>query len=359
MINADDTAQRLIRWQRDHGRHDLPWQEDPSPYRVWVSEIMLQQTQVTTVIPYFRRFVERLPILAALANAHVDEVLALWSGLGYYSRARNLHRAAIRCLEAHGGELPETLEALMELPGIGRSTAGAILALSRNQPHPILDGNAKRVLARLHCVAGWPGESAVSKELWRLAEAHTPARNAAAYTQAIMDLGASVCTRRRPACATCPLTTDCLAYQQGNPEAYPGRRPRRDRPHRQTLMLILRDASGRVLLERRPPAGVWGGLWSLPEATLDVDPGRAARELLGVEIAAPRTRPTLRHGFTHFTLDIHALAARVDGAAARIMDAGERRWLAPAEALEAGLPRPVRTLLEREFEICNETRSGT
>lgn len=350
----DSFARRLIDWQRQHGRHDLPWQRNPTPYRVWVSEIMLQQTQVGTVIPYFRRFMERFPTLSHLAKAPLDDVLALWSGLGYYSRARNLHRAAQICLERHGGQLPDDFDALLALPGIGRSTAGAIQALARNEPRPILDGNAKRVLARFHGVEGWPGKTAVARRLWQLAEKHTPRERAAEYTQAIMDLGASVCTRSSPACPACPLASDCRARAQGNPEAYPGRKRARARPHRATLMLVLRDAQDRVLLERRPPAGVWGGLWSLPEADATDDP-RGTAERAGYRVERAHRLEPLRHGFTHYTLDIHPVALRVRDGTGRIMDAESHRWLSPEQALELGLPQPVRRILQQFIETsCRE-----
>lgn len=344
-----DLAQRLIRWQRGHGRHDLPWQRDPGPYRVWVSEVMLQQTQVNTVIPYFERFMARFPDLSDLAEAPLDDVLALWSGLGYYSRARNLHQAAVICREVHGGELPRDFESLMALPGIGRSTAGAIQALARNEPRPILDGNAKRVLARFHAVSGWPGESRVARQLWSLAEAHTPRDKAATYTQAIMDLGAGICTRTRPACPACPLFDDCQARRQANPEAYPGRRPRRERPQRATTMLIIRDGRNRVLLERRPPSGVWGGLWSLPEVQDPRSPATEGEQRLGIGLKAQSRLEPVEHGFTHYRLTIHPWRCRAGDGAARIMDQDRLAWCGADEALSLGLPRPVRTLLESEF----------
>lgn len=342
-------ARRLIRWQHGHGRHDLPWQNDPSPYRVWVSEVMLQQTQVATVIPYFERFMARFPGLDDLAEAPLDDVLAIWSGLGYYSRARHLHRAAAICRDEHGGRLPDDFDALMALPGIGRSTAGAIQALSRNEPRPILDGNAKRVLARFHAIPGWPGESRVARRLWAIAEAHTPRDMAAAYTQAIMDLGAGICTRTRPACPACPLRDECRAYRQGNPEAYPGRKPRRERPRRETVMLIIRDDRSRVLLERRPPSGVWGGLWSLPEVEAQQAPASTGEQRLGISLESGAPLDPLEHGFTHYRLTIHPWRCRAGDGATRIMDHDDLGWFGADEALALGLPRPVRTLLESEF----------
>ncbi|HVC37268.1 MAG TPA: A/G-specific adenine glycosylase, partial [Gammaproteobacteria bacterium] len=261
-------APPLLRWYRVHGRKDLPWQHQPTPYRVWVSEIMLQQTQVSTVIPYYGRFMMRFPDIRALANAPLDEVLHLWSGLGYYARARNLQRAAQIIRDDYGGVFPREFEKAASLPGIGRSTAGAILALACGERHAILDGNVKRVLTRLHGAKGWPGENAVAKKLWALAERHTPLKNVAAYTQAIMDLGATVCTRSRPRCLDCPIAVGCVAHIDGNETKFPTPRPRKRLPVRRTCMLLI-TCKGRVMLERRPPAGIWGGLWGFPELPAD------------------------------------------------------------------------------------------
>ena len=277
-MRADDFpfARALLAWFDRHGRHDLPWQRDPTPYRVWVSEIMLQQTRVAAVIPYFERFTARFPDVDALAGAGLDEVLGLWSGLGYYARGRNLHAAARAVCANHGGRFPDTLEELVALPGIGRSTAGAILALAFGRRQPILDGNAKRVLARYHAVAGWPGESRVGARLWSLAERLTPCRRVGDYTQAIMDLGATLCTRTRPTCLLCPLADGCRAHALGDPVRFPAPRPKRAYPTREKLLVVMRDAGGRVLVERRPPSGIWGGLWSFPEASADLDLENAA-----------------------------------------------------------------------------------
>ncbi|MDQ2694431.1 MAG: A/G-specific adenine glycosylase, partial [Pseudomonadota bacterium] len=283
-MNGDDFSRRVLDWHDRHGRKNLPWQQAPTPYRVWVAEIMLQQTQVATVIPYYRRFLARFPDIAALADAPLDDVLHLWSGLGYYARARNLHRAAVILRDRHGGELPLDFAALRALPGIGRSTAGAILAQAAGRRHAILDGNVRRVLARYHAVAGWPGQAAVNDALWEYAEGHTPHDRLAAYTQAMMDLGALVCTRRRPACAACPLAGGCQAHAQGRETDYPETRPRRQLPVRATRMLLLCAATGEVLLERRPPSGVWGGLWSFPECPPAADVAGWCRETLGLEV---------------------------------------------------------------------------
>ncbi len=339
-------AARLLRWFDSHGRHDLPWQVDATPYRVWVSEIMLQQTQVQTVIPYFERFMDRFPTVEALADAPQDEVLHLWSGLGYYARARNLHRAAARIRDEHGGALPESLDALLALPGIGRSTAGAVLALAHGQRHPILDGNVKRVLCRHRGVAEWPGRSATLTRLWTIAEALTPHERVAAYTQAIMDLGATVCRRSKPGCEGCPVAADCVARAEGRQAALPAPRPRRSRPLRRTRMLVVCDPRGRVLLERRPADGLWGGLWSLPELPLDEDPALWCRTRLGCRPTGVRSLPAIRHGFTHFELDIEPLRLDVDGG--RCAMAGEDRlWYNPRTPPRVGLAAVVERLLSR------------
>jgi len=336
---SDDFAARLLAWFDVHGRKDLPWQRPRTAYRVWLSEIMLQQTQVATVVPYFLRFVEKFASLAELAAAQLDDVLAAWSGLGYYSRARNLHRAAQICVAQHGGELPRDFEALAALPGIGRSTAGAILAQAHGLPFPILDGNVKRVLARFHGVRGWPGESAVQKALWEFAGSHTPQQRVADYTQAIMDLGATLCTRAKPRCPGCPHATQCVASREDLTAALPQRKPARPLPVRTTLMLVLRDRAGRVLLERRPPTGVWAQLWSLPEAD-DLRAAHAAHGAVEFRPLAPFV-----HTFSHYRLDITPLAACVTETGAVGEDSG-RRWLHPDEAARLGLPAPVRKLIE-------------
>ena len=337
-------AARLLRWFDAHGRHDLPWQHPRSAYRVWLSEVMLQQTQVATVIPYFQRFVQQFSSLRKLARAPLDDVLAAWSGLGYYSRARNLQRAAQICVAQHRGALPRDFEALAALPGIGRSTAGAILAQAHGLRFPILDGNVKRVLARVHGVRGWPGAARVSAQLWKFAELHTPRARVADYTQAIMDLGATVCTRARPRCDACPLARDCVAHRAGLTAALPERKPARTVPTRSTLMLLLRDGAGRILFERRPPTGVWAQLWSLPEA----ENLAAARERLSEHARAGeiewRPLAPFVHVFSHYRLDVTPLAARI-ARARRVADAPDRRWLHPHEAARLGLPAPVRKLI--------------
>ena len=338
-------APRLVAWFARYGRHDLPWQREPTAYRVWVSEIMLQQTQVATVLAYFEPFVRRFPDVAALAVAEVDEVLHRWSGLGYYARARNLHRSACLIRERHGGEVPGDVAALKALPGIGASTAGAILALSRGERHAILDANVQRVLCRYHAIGGWPGQGPVRKRLWALAEEHTPRRDVAAYTQAIMDLGATLCTRRRPVCARCPLEQDCRARALGRQHELPAPRPKRDRPRRRTAFLILRDAGGAFLLERRPPSGVWGGLFGFPECRPASDVRAACEQRYGVEVKSTRRLGLVHHGFTHYALDIEPHLVEVSRRETAVRDGDGRVWYEPGAAVEVGLAAPVSQLI--------------
>jgi A/G-specific adenine glycosylase len=346
---APAVARRVLAWYDRHGRKDLPWQHPRSAYRVWLSEVMLQQTQVATVTPYFQRFVTRFPDIATLAAAPLDEVLRHWAGLGYYARARNLHRAAQRIVTEHGGEFPRDFDAVQALPGIGRSTAGAILAQAFGQRHAILDGNVKRLLCRYHAVPGWPGEPRVAAELWRHAEAQLPSRRLADYTQALMDLGATVCARR-PDCARCPLRSDCRAHAQGQELKYPQPRPRKARPLRATRMLILERADGSILLERRPARGIWGGLWSPPEWPDDTNLDRHCRKRYGVRVQRLHALAPLRHGFTHFDLDIHPIRLRVCGQPASVLQE-DRVWYRHAGRRQAGhdyaLPAPVRKLLDQ------------
>ena len=337
-------AARLLAWFDMHGRHDLPWQQSPSAYRVWLSETMLQQTQVAVVIPYFQRFVGALPNLAALAAAPLDDVLALWSGLGYYSRARRLQQTAQICMHKHCGELPRAFDALLALPGIGRSTAGAILALTHDLPYPILDGNVRRVLCRHRGVHGWPGSAAAQKTLWRIAEQQLPEARAADYTQASMDLGATVCTPSRPDCPACPLRADCIALRDGLIVQLPETRPSKALPEREIYTLVVRDRDGRTLLQRRPPTGVWASLWSLPEAQ-DID---AAQIWLRRHARAEsfETLAPIRHTFSHFRLRIHPLLWRDARSTNAIGDTADLRWQSFDKLSEIALPAPVRKLLE-------------
>ena len=340
-------SSRLLAWFDTHGRHDFPWQHARTPYSVWVSEIMLQQTQVGTVIPFYERFMRRFPTIEALAAAPLDDVLALWAGLGYYARARNLWRAARSIVAEHGGELPTTFDELRALPGIGRSTAGAILAQAHGQRWPILDGNVKRVLARYHAVAGWPGLPAVANELWRHAEAHTPRERVADYTQAIMDLGATVCARARPACTVCPLADDCAAAGGGTQALYPAPRPKRERAQRRVAVLVVRAPDGRVLLERRPASGIWGGLYSLPELPAEDSPRDWCARMLGAAVAAERVLEIIEHAFTHFDLDLEPRLLELDVEPSTIMERDDWHWCKPGAKLDVGVPAPVAALLSQ------------
>jgi A/G-specific adenine glycosylase len=350
----------LLAWFDDHGRKDLPWQYDPSPYRVWVSEIMLQQTRVATVIPYYLRFIARCPDVTALAAAPEDEVLRLWSGLGYYARARNLHHCARILHEEYDGVFPDEIAALQALPGIGRSTAGAILALALGKRHPVLDGNVRRVLCRYHAIVEWPGRPAIEKRLWALAEAATPHRRVRDYTQAVMDLGATLCTRSQPDCARCPLAPGCAANAAGLQHACPAPRPKTVRPERRATLLLLTNPAGEILLERRPPAGIWGGLWSLPEAPSghqDLDAVRAwCADALCCRVEAIEPLEEVRHGFTHFVLAIRPLHGRAIDTG-RVMESGRCVWYngarsraEDAAAAGPGMPAPVRRLVMQWFD---------
>ena len=346
-------AKRLLAWFEIHGRHNLPWQQDPTPYRVWVSEVMLQQTQVATVIPYYERFMARFPGVQSLAAAPLDEVLHLWTGLGYYARARNLRACAQALVARHGGEFPEGIEEVMALPGIGRSTAGAILALSRGRRQPILDGNVRRVLARVFGIAGDPGSPAVIAALWAQSEACTPAHNVAAYTQAIMDLGATVCTRANPACTVCPMSTDCVAALEGRQAELPGAKSKRARGSREATLLIAEtenEGSISVLVERRPALGVWGGLWSPPQFESEF----AALDWCRREIGEPKVSrlplSPIHHAFTHFDLLLRPLRVRCSlsgGAAGAVHEGDDRLWYRLKDPPRVGLPQPILKLFER------------
>lgn len=337
-------APRLVAWQKVHGRHGLPWQVC-DPYRVWLSEIMLQQTQVSTVLGYYPRFLDRFPDLATLAAAPVDDVLAYWSGLGYYSRARNLHKAAQQVMCDFGGEFPSARNAIETLPGIGRSTAAAIAAFCFGQRETILDGNVKRVLARCFGVDGFPGDKQVEAQMWQLAERLLPAATAdmVAYTQGLMDLGATVCTRSKPACTVCPLVDGCVAAREGRTAELPVKKPKKVVPERETVMLLaLRN--GEVLLERRPPTGIWGGLLSLPQfdSTLAIADWLA----LNGDGDLPPAWPPLLHVFTHFKLTITPQCVEVTRLAGEVCADNGWQWLPLATALDAGVPAPVRRLLQ-------------
>jgi A/G-specific adenine glycosylase len=335
-------AQRLLAWWDVHGRHDLPWQHPRTPYRVWISEIMLQQTQVGTVIPYFEHWMRDFPDVSALAAASLDDVLAHWSGLGYYARARNLHRAAIRCMKEHGGDLPRSAKALSALPGIGLSTANAIVSQSTDKPAAVLDGNVRRVLSRHALIEGWSGKAAVQKQLWAEAEARLPPARGADYTQGIMDLGATLCTRSNPACGRCPVKGDCQALLADLVGQLPTSRPASKVSDMKLSMLILCDNEGRVLLERRPPAGIWGGLWCLP----DGENLAQIEARLGLAAVQTTALPVVEHRLSHVRMSIQPLLA--DAMEARqVQCPASRGWFEPGQWPRLGLPKPVTELLNR------------
>jgi A/G-specific adenine glycosylase len=338
-------AKQLLYWHRKFGRKDLPWQYSRTPYRVWISEIMLQQTQVATVIPYYQRFIESFPDVESLARASVDNVLCHWSGLGYYARARNLHRAARFIRDQHSGIFPTLFEDIVELPGIGRSTAGAILSLAYEERYPILDGNVKRVLARYHAVDGWPGKTAVSDQLWLLADEHMPQQNIATYTQAIMDLGATVCIRNNPHCNCCPLRNECSALALNVLKQYPGRREPKEKPL-YNIHMLLAHIKNTVYLERRPDKGIWGGLWSLPEIDDAKDVHQWCEHELNVCPAELNYWNTVRHTFTHYHLDIQPIAVRLLAQSSTVQDTEDRIWYEVDSPPPGGIATPVSKLIQ-------------
>jgi A/G-specific adenine glycosylase len=346
--NATHLAERfaapLLAWFDVAGRKHLPWQQQITPYRTWISEIMLQQTQVVTVIPYFERFMQRFADVHSLASAPIDEVLHLWTGLGYYARARNLHRAAQMIVQEFAGVFPCTLDDVMQLPGIGRSTAGAILALASEQRHAILDGNVKRVLTRYFAIAGFSGEKAIESQLWQLADACTPQHRVAAYTQAIMDLGATLCTRSKPRCNDCPLQRNCEAYRLNLQAQLPTPRPKRIRPQRATFCLVAVNKIGAVLLEKRPPTGIWGGLWTLPQ----FDSRQACEQFAGTQTL--QSLPQYDHAFTHFDLTMQPLLTkRLEQTS--IADNDRYCWYDPGHPPRIGLATPVRDIIQRIHKL--------
>jgi A/G-specific adenine glycosylase len=342
-------ASRLIAWQKTHGRHDLPWQRSRDAYRIWVSEVMLQQTQVATVLPYFLRFIERFPDVHALAAAPADAVMSAWAGLGYYSRARHLHRCAQQIIADHRGGFPRSPEVLAELPGVGRSTAAAIAAFAYGVRAPILDGNVKRVLARHFAIEGHPGAAATTRRLWELAESELPETDIEAYTQGLMDLGASICTRRAPRCGECPLQQSCLALRDGRTAELPTPRPVRTRPTREAAIAFIRDPDGAVLFERRPPSGIWGGLLSAPEFDSELSDAALAEAVerrFGLRVQTEGRSDPLRHEFTHYSFVMHPRWLRSVGAVAASDQGGV--WCPIEDLATAPLPSPVRRLVLSE-----------
>jgi len=340
-------ATRLLSWYDQHGRRDLPWQIDINPYRVWVSEIMLQQTQVTTVIPYYENFLTRFPTVETLAAASRDEVLHHWTGLGYYARARNLHKTAQAVVDDNNGVFPNTLDNLQALPGIGRSTAAAILSISQGGRAPILDGNVKRSLARFHAVPGYPGDAEPQRLLWKHAESHTPTVRVADYTQAIMDLGATLCTRTQPRCDTCPVAARCLAQLSRETDRYPGRKPKKVKPVRAARLFLFTTPNDGCLLEQRPSDGIWGGLWTPPERAADAEVESVCREFAidYNDIETSRSGDVFRHTFTHFHLDIEPVYVHLTHAPITVQDNDRIRWYRADTQDVIGLSAPAVKLL--------------
>ena len=337
--------ERLLDWYDIHGRKDLPWQHDISPYHVWLSEIMLQQTQVSTVIPYYLRFITQYGDITSLASAKLDDILALWAGLGYYARARNLHKAANILVRQHKAEMPFSIDELIALPGIGRSTAGAIMALAHQQKHPILDGNVKRVLARYTAISGWPGKKPIEQKLWKIAESLLPEKRITHYTQAQMDLGATICKRNKPLCLQCPLHEDCKAFQLGTPELFPTSKPKKEIPTRQSHWLIAQSNNGKILLEQRPNNGIWGGLWSFPEFDCPINLVSFSQEKLKVNPEEIQHQTSISHVFTHFKLDITPYLVHSSDNYQKIDNNKIFGWYTIRDALQLGIPAPVKAFL--------------
>ena len=336
-------SEAVLNWFDQHGRTDLPWQQNKTPYRVWVSEIMLQQTQVATVIGYYQRFMERFPDVQSLAAAEQDEVLHLWTGLGYYARARNLHKCAQTVVEKYQGVFPDTVEELESLSGIGRSTAGAIASISMGKHASILDGNVKRVLARFHAVEGWPGNKKVSDQMWGIADRYTPAERTGDYTQAMMDMGATLCTRSKPACELCPLVTQCEAYAQKRVKDFPYSKPKKEKPVRSTRMLMIRH-KGEYLLQQQPSSGIWGGLWIFPQQEVEHAP-LEHKQLLSAVVLEEESLTPFRHTFSHYHLDIHPVVIDVKRKPQQIGES-EQIWYNPQQPASVGLAAPVKKLLD-------------
>lgn len=341
----DSFSQRVLSWATEHGRSNLPWQQKVTPYHVWISEIMLQQTRVETVIPYFEKFITRFNSINELANATQDEVLHYWSGLGYYARARNLHKAAQMIRDQHAGKFPQKIDQVVALPGIGRSTAAAILSLSFNQAHSILDGNVKRVLARHNAIEGWPGSATVEKTLWQIASEHTPTKNNAQYTQAMMDLGATLCTRANPQCSDCPVAEDCRALALGKVEQLPSPKPKKELPVRSTCMLAIRNRNTEILMQRRPNHGIWGGLWGLPEFNDEPAALHWCSRMIGQSPTLQQSLPPMSHTFSHFRLQITPIAVDYHNPIHWVMEGEDWVWYKLGSS-RAGLAAPVNKLLQ-------------
>jgi len=347
MSHPEPFADRVLDWFQHAGRKDLPWQQDIGPYRVWVSEIMLQQTQVRTVIPYFERFMASFPTVETLADADEDQVLHHWTGLGYYARARNLHRAAHMVRDEFNNEFPPEVDELCKLPGVGRCTAGAIRSIAFGLPATILDGNVKRVLARHSAVEGWPGKTAVHNQLWEIADKHTPSDRTGDYSQAMMDLGATLCTRSTPNCEHCPVNNDCQAHAIEDTLSFPGKKPRKELPVKSTTMLMVSAANGDIWLEKRPPSGIWGGLWCFPEINSLEEAGNRCLDNWGLEPASTKAWEPFRHTFSHYHLDIQPLQVTLPGNPETVMEAQQQLWYNMRQPPEVGLAAPVASLLAK------------
>ena len=334
-----------LKWFDQHGRKHLPWQQNRTAYRVWVSEIMLQQTQVTTVIPYYERFMSSFPSVFDLARASQDDVLNHWAGLGYYARGRNLHKCAQAVVDLHQGNFPETVDGLVALSGIGRSTAGAIISLSSGKRATILDGNVKRVLARYHGVEGWTGKASVAETLWQYAEEHTPEQRCDDFNQAMMDLGATLCTRSKPDCQRCPLKPNCYAYAEGKQVELPSKKPKKTTPIKTTQWLVLRNSQDQIYLEQRPQQGIWGGLWSFPEIATD-DDGQAISEAHHGKVKNYSQTEPFRHTFSHYHLDIQPTLIELSKPHRQVRSDDQGRWFALTELNTIGMPAPVEKLIK-------------
>ncbi|MCK5888824.1 MAG: A/G-specific adenine glycosylase [Methylococcales bacterium] len=355
-MSPSDFQQKILTWFDLYGRKNLPWQEDISPYRVWLSEVMLQQTQVTTVIPYFNQFIQQFPDIHQLANAPIDTVLYLWSGLGYYARARNLHKTA-QMISEGGGEFPDDLDQLMLLPGVGRSTAGAISSIAFNQSQPILDGNVRRVLARFCLIEGWVGNTAVSQKFWSVSSRYTPEKRVADYTQAMMDMGAMICTRRQPKCDQCPIYANCLAQRDDKIAELPSSKPKKITPIKQVLFLMLQNKQGQFLLEKRPNVGIWGGLWSLPE----YDTVESIRMWLvenNIQSIDEELLDQQRHTFSHFHLDYTPVLVRVENPMNIVMEDNKRVWYKTNQPDSLGLASPIKKLLHNQYSERDNGKSS-
>ena len=349
MQAVENFAPRVLAWFDEHGRKSLPWQENKTPYRVWISEIMLQQTQVTTVIPYYQKFMASFPTVEDLAKADQDDVLAHWSGLGYYARARNMHKAAKMLVDEFDSEFPQTVEGVCELSGIGRSTAAAILSISRGVQAAILDGNVKRVLARFHAIPVWPGEKKTENAMWDLAEAYMPSERCGDYTQAMMDLGATLCTRSKPQCLICPLAEDCQAKLTQDPTQFPIRKPKKAaKPEKSIQLLVLVNSQDQLLLEKRPQTGIWGGLWSLPELASAESVILHTEQRFSTEVSSVITLSSFRHTFSHYHLDITPSVVHVSDIQG-VMEGDKYQWFDSSNALALGLPAPVRSILDQHL----------